>query len=127
MIFPVLLEVVEAILIFAGHSEDFEIEDGGSNEFDNFSESMLSKVAAFERDVLEGRITVEEARATADAEANDDDPQDCKVCPIGHRSTPAWYAATLWPSQLAFSERLSGQPLKHLDVQPGGLIDDALG
>ena len=51
------------------HSEDFEIEDGGSNEFDNFSESMLSKVAAFERDVLEGRITVEEARATADAEA----------------------------------------------------------
>ena len=51
------------------HSEDFEIEDGGSNEFDNFSESMLSEVAAFERDVLEGRITVEEARATADAEA----------------------------------------------------------
>ena len=51
------------------HSEDFEIEDGGSNEFDNFSESMLSKVAAFEKEVMEGRITVEEARAIADAEA----------------------------------------------------------
>ena len=50
-------------------SDSIEIEDGGSNEFGNFSESMPSKVAAFERDVLEGRITVEEARATADAEA----------------------------------------------------------
>ena len=51
------------------HREDFEIEAGGSNEFDNFSESMLSKVAAFEKEVMEGRITVEEARAIADAEA----------------------------------------------------------
>ena len=49
--------------------EETSIDDGGSQEFENFSESMLSKVAAFERDVLEGRITVEEARATADAEA----------------------------------------------------------
>jgi len=50
-------------------SEQTPGSDGSSDEFDNFSESMLSKVAAFERDVLEGRITVEEARATADAEA----------------------------------------------------------
>ncbi len=51
-------------------AEETSSDDGGSQEFENFSESMLSKVAAFEKEVMEGRITVEEARAIADAEAN---------------------------------------------------------
>ena len=50
-------------------SEQTPGSDGSSDEFENFSESMLSKVAAFEKDVMEGRITVEEAREIADAEA----------------------------------------------------------